>query len=419
MAANLIDTAKGLVTPELVNEAATTTGESPASASKALHGAVTTIFAALAHRSSTPEGASAVMAMVHAGAAPGLLEKLGRAESASEELASSAGIKSSSASKILELAAPLVAAVLGEEVASRGMNAGGLSQLLSRHETAVLEDAHELPVPSEALGAPPISEIEAKPAFESDVKPVTETRASVTGASRFHDVEQQAATRFRDLEHRVSMTADVVPWKIVAPALAVLAMVVIGIAASTHSHGPHLGVTAMQRSAPAATTVHPPTFQGPSIHAPAPRTAAGVTLPGGKTLDVAAGSSEANFAHALADPSVALPHSFRFDDLTFPAASFRLGAGADNTIDAVAATLHAYPSARVRVEGHSGDVGSPGANRALAAARARAVRSMLIARGVAPGRIETTRGRRPRMAPGKAEAGAKENRRADIVLLRR
>jgi outer membrane protein OmpA-like peptidoglycan-associated protein len=73
----------------------------------------------------------------------------------------------------------------------------------------------------------------------------------------------------------------------------------------------------------------------------------------------------------------------------------------------------------VRVEGHSGNVGTPTANRALAASRARAVKEMLVARGVASDRIDTTRGGRVRMAPGRAEAGAKANRRAEIVILNR
>ena len=42
--------------------------------------------------------------------------------------------------------------------------------------------------------------------------------------------------------------------------------------------------------------------------------------------------------------------------------------------DDVASALDAYPSARVRIEGHSGRVGRPAVNRALAATRARATR---------------------------------------------
>jgi outer membrane protein OmpA-like peptidoglycan-associated protein len=460
MAANLIDTVKGLITPEIVDKAAASTGESPANASRALHGAVPTIFAALTNRCSTAEGASAVMGMIHTGAPPGIIEKLGgflggpkpseggqglvgaifgdRAESAGEALASSSGVKSSSVPKILELAAPLVAGVLGKEVVSRGVSAGGLSQLLSSQKTAVGEAPHAAPGLSESSGTRPTSEIEVRPTSELGAKPVSSTTARATTASRFRDieeravsrfrdVEQRAATRFRDVDQRAAVTAKRSPRKLIVPALAVLGMVIVGIIASTRSHAPREGVTAMQPSAPAMPTLRAPevpaapTLQAPAAPAtPAPGgPSAGITLPDGKTLDVAAGSPEADFAHALGDPSVALPHSFRFDDLNFSSGSAAVGADADRTMDAVAAALSAYPSARVRVEGHSGKVGGPAANRALSASRARAVKEMLVARGVASDRIDTTRGGRMRMAPGKAEAGAKANRRAEIVILNR
>jgi outer membrane protein OmpA-like peptidoglycan-associated protein len=175
-------------------------------------------------------------------------------------------------------------------------------------------------------------------------------------------------------------------------------------------------VTAVQPAAPSAPTVQAPPAPAPPAPVAAPP--AGVVLPNGGTLDVAPDSPEAAFAHDLADSSVVLPRSFQFDDLSFSSRSAALGADADKTMDAVAATLNAYPSARVRIEGHSGNVGSPAANRALAAARARAVKDMLVARGVAPNRIDTPTGR-GMVPPGRAEAGPRTNRRAEIVLLNR
>lgn len=145
--------------------------------------------------------------------------------------------------------------------------------------------------------------------------------------------------------------------------------------------------------------------------------AAGITLPGGTTLDVGAGTPEAHLAYALADKSLPLPQTFLFDELTFAAGSWELSADADKTLDHVATILKAYPSARVRIEGRWAKGGSPRANRALAASRARAVKEKLVARGIAPDRIDTTRGGQARA--GRAEAGTRANRRAEIVLLRR
>jgi outer membrane protein OmpA-like peptidoglycan-associated protein len=119
----------------------------------------------------------------------------------------------------------------------------------------------------------------------------------------------------------------------------------------------------------------------------------------------------------LGDDSVRLPRTFHFDDLSFASGSTELGPDADRTLTNVALVLEAYPSARVRIEGHSGDVGGHTANRALAASRAREVRDALVAWGVAANRIDTTRGGQAR--GGEAESGSRVNRRAEIVLVRR
>jgi outer membrane protein OmpA-like peptidoglycan-associated protein len=416
MAANLIDMAKGLIAPELVDKAAAATGEPPAAASKALHGAVSSVFAAVANRSSTPEGASAVMAMVQQHAPSNAIFGE-RAESASEALASSSGIKSSSASKILELAAPLVLGVLGKEVASRGMNASGLSQLLSSHRTAPPEPTAPAPT-------------ESRPGAASATAPSGWRGIEERATSRLHGLEQQAATRFRDVEQRAAaVSGERSPWKLIVPAAAVLGMVIVGIVASTHHRAPAVGVTNVQPPAPATPTMLAPetgaapggpTAQAPSAPAPPatrPPASAWITLPNGRTLDVGTGTPEARLTWALTEKSVPLPRTFRFDELSFAPGSTELSSDADKTLDDLAAVLNAYPSARVRIEGHSGKVGSPAVTRALSASRARAIKERLVARGIAPDRIDTTRGGQARA--GRAESGSSAHRRAEIVLLRR
>jgi outer membrane protein OmpA-like peptidoglycan-associated protein len=446
MGANLIDIVRGLITPEMLEKVAASTGESPEGAKKALHGALPTIFAALVHRSSTADGASSVFAMISQSAVSGMVGKLtgstegpergrglvgaifgGRDASAGEALAKSSGVKSSSAARILEFATPLVAGVLGKEVVSRKMDAGDLTQTLAAHKQAILDDPSTPAGLKDALGAAPVS------------PPGAPSTPRTEAPSRFHEVEQRAhdveqklergardvglkvergardlgqriERGAHDVEERAATAAKGNPMRIVLPLIAV-GLAVWGIVMATRSHVP-TGVTAPQPpslptlEAPPAPTVP----QGPAISAPpAPAPTAGISLPNGSTLDVTPNSAEAAFAGALADPAVHLPHVFSFDDLTFSPGSAAPNPEASRTLDALGATLKAYPSAAVRIEGFASQGRRPAPNRALAESRARAVRDNLVAQGVAPERIHTTgRGRHAAMA-----------RRTAVVLLHR
>ena len=65
--ANVIDRAEGIVTPEIVDKIAASTGESPENTRKALRGALPTILAGFAHSASTPDGASSLLGTLRDG----------------------------------------------------------------------------------------------------------------------------------------------------------------------------------------------------------------------------------------------------------------------------------------------------------------------------------------------------------------
>jgi outer membrane protein OmpA-like peptidoglycan-associated protein len=439
MGANLIDTVRGLITPEMLDKVAASTGESADGTKKALHGALPTIFAALVHRSSTPDGASSIFAMISQSAVSGMVGKLtgategpergrglvstifgGRDATAGEALAKSSGIKGSSAARILEFATPLVAGVLGKEVVSRKMDAGGLSQMLAAHRQAVVDDPSTPAGLKEALGPAPASQPEAPSRLHEveqrahDVEQKLERGAREVGQKverGARDLEQRVERGARDIEQRASAAAKDNPMKLALPLIAI-GLAVWGIVMATRSHAP-TGVTAPQPpslptlEAPPAPTV-PPAPAAPAVE-PAPTPSAGISLPNGGTLDVAPNSAEAAFAGALADNAVALPHVFAFDNLTFSPGSAAPNPEASKTLDALAATLKAYPSAAVRIEGFASQGRRPAPNRALAQSRANALRDNLVAQGIAPERIHTTgRGRHAALA-----------RRTEVVLLHR
>jgi outer membrane protein OmpA-like peptidoglycan-associated protein len=158
-----------------------------------------------------------------------------------------------------------------------------------------------------------------------------------------------------------------------------------------------------------------PNAQAPNMNAPS---AGPVTLPEGKVLDVAPDSPTAEMARTLGDTSKPLPQSFQLTDLNFESGSAT--PTSVKPVDDLAAMLQAYPSARIRVAGHTDAMGDPAANRALSAARANSIKDMLVARGIAADRIQVVgEGQAAPIAPNENEQGRAENRRTEIELLDR
>jgi outer membrane protein OmpA-like peptidoglycan-associated protein len=103
--------------------------------------------------------------------------------------------------------------------------------------------------------------------------------------------------------------------------------------------------------------------------------------------------------------------------LHFGFASTSLTAQSVENIDEVAAVLQADPSASIRVESHTDNIGTPEANQALSEARSQAVKTMLIDRNIDGSRIEAVgMGQDQPIATNDTTAGRAENRRTEIVV---
>src|SRR6185295_6452515 len=73
---------------------------------------------------------------------------------------------------------------------------------------------------------------------------------------------------------------------------------------------------------------------------------------------------------------------------------------------------------RIRIEGHTDEVGPSMSNQTLSEHRAESVRKALIQRGVSPGRLTARgRGETQPIAPNKTAAGRAKNRRVEFVLI--
>ena len=156
MSASLLDGLTGLITPDVVSKAASALGESDAAIRKGVGGAFPALLSGVASRADDSSFASSLFDLVRSpanddsilndvgslvsanstspmvGLGASLLGMLfgGRTSTFTNSLAGYAGIKSSTASTLLNVAAPLVLAFIGRHARNDGLNATSLATLL-------------------------------------------------------------------------------------------------------------------------------------------------------------------------------------------------------------------------------------------------------------------------------------------------
>lgn len=109
--------------------------------------------------------------------------------------------------------------------------------------------------------------------------------------------------------------------------------------------------------------------------------------------------------------------SFRSDN-QFKVGSAVLQSGAQSDLNRFADVVKEFDKTNVTVIGHTDSVGTESANQQLSEARAAAVRNLLVARGVAAGRVTTLGlGEGSPVADNDTEYGRQLNRRVEILLV--
>lgn len=104
-------------------------------------------------------------------------------------------------------------------------------------------------------------------------------------------------------------------------------------------------------------------------------------------------------------------------DVRFRAGFVTVGQADAPALDAVVRWLKDNPSAHVRIEGHSDDLGTPSANMAVGEKRAMSVMRYLVSKGLEPGRISiVSYGSDRPVCMEKTSACRAKNRRAHFVV---
>ena len=356
MSFSLLDSVKGLITPDLISSAASSLGENSSGISKALEGAVPALLSGVISKSATDS--SGVLDMVKQAAGSGVLDNIGgligggnssmmnlgssllsglfggKSSMLTNLISSFAGIKPSSSTSLLSSLAPLALGVIGKHVISNGLDARGLGNLLSSQKDAVTK---ALP------GGLNLSGLLGEP------------------APRVQAV--------REPEPASGLPKWLLPLLLVVAGAALL-FYFFRSCNAPKADAVVTDTTAVVTPAPEPAVVAPPVAARESFK---------VELPNGTTLDAYKGGIEDQLVSFLKDGGAKVSKDlwFDFDNLNFNTGTAEITAESQAQINNIAAILKAFPKAKIKIGGYTDKTGDDAANMKLSKDRANAVKAAL------------------------------------------
>ena len=388
MAVNLVELAKGYLTPDIIQKAASFAGESESATQKAMSGIVPTLIAGLANQASTTSGAEKLSRMLDTGKYDGsALNNLGslfsggettrkavtegkdilgsllgnKTEGLVDQIARFAGIRTGSASSLLALAVPLIMNLLGRQRSTIGQSPSALASLLGEQK-----------------------------GFLSSLLPAG--IGSLLGWTGYETARPRETTAY------VAPKRETESWFV--PLLVLSGIVLAALAWLLSRPSPVQEVPVASRPAARMTDL---------------------SLPGGMKVSVPEGSFNYSLHQWLAGTTdTTVPKRFVFDNLNFETGSTKLTPDSVPTVNSLVVILKAYPAVAVRLEGHTDNTGDAAANKKLSLDRAIVVKEIMITGGVADARIGTDGyGEENPIAPNETEEGRAKNRRTELVVEKR
>jgi outer membrane protein OmpA-like peptidoglycan-associated protein len=318
------------------------------------------------------------------------------------------GIRSSSASSLMGVLAPMFLGLLHKETATRGLSASGLSELLMSQKGTLATLAP--PGLSSALGLSSLSDL------------------GTAAASRAADTVGRGATAAA--QQGRSLARWLVP-------LAALTVVLLGayyllrdIGKPVQNALPQVAEQASKSISNAAGTLKAEATQvvkdsGRLVDS-AGRTLVetskkfiSLNLPGNIKLDVPENSFLQGLVKSLSNTADnTLPKSFTISDLSFEGAGNTLTSESMNTIDNLATVLKAFSAVKIKIEGHTDNVGDPAVNKTRSLEHASAIKDALVKAGVSADRITVEGvGADHPIASNDTDEGRAKNRRIELSIV--
>jgi OmpA-OmpF porin, OOP family len=444
---NLLALLKDNLTPEMISKAANLVGEDTGKTATAMSGILPAIMGTVVGKASTTDGASGIMSMLSSGGHDGgMMDNLGSmlgggsstdgVMSAGSGILSSllgdkmggivsaisnfAGIKSGSASSLMNLAAPMVMGVIGKQVSGENMGTSGLMSLLSSQKDHVAAA-----VPS-GLGDKLGGLLGIGSMFGG-------ASSLISGATSMASKTVSSATNYaNDAVEEVSggLPKWLLPLLIGAAVIAGLLYFMKGC-----NKSPIAAVTSTLDSATNAATSAAGSVAGAagSVLDSAASTAGGVVegatdaikklfklkLPDGSEIEVPEGSLEDKIVKFIQDDSQKVDKKtwFNFDRLLFDTGKSTLKMESKEQIEKTVAILKAFPKVKIKIGGYTDNVGKAESNMKLSAERASVVMDAIVSGGIDKSRLESEGyGDKNAVSTNDTEEGRAMNRRIAISV---
>ena len=409
MAVNILETVKGYLSPDLISKASNMLGESESGVSKALSGLVPAVFGGLISKATTGSqaGANEVLAlskesyqsgfpgnvanMLNGGLLTGgasMLENFfgNKLQSILSAVASFAGIKSSSANSLFNVAAPLATGALGKHAVENNLNASGLSSFLQSQKANV---AAMLPAGlSGILGLSGLS--------SSLSSAGSEARQAVS------DVGGQATDTYQ--------RKGGINWLAWLLLLAGVAALIWFLSKGCNNESKETSSTDTS-----TTMTTPPPDTSTKVAAPPmmpARELLKVKLADGTEMAAFKGGVEDQLVACLNDASCTAGKDkwFDFDNINFKTASAALTDSSAAQVSNIVAILKAYPKAKIKIGGYTDKTGDAAANKKLSQQRADAVMNAIKAGGATASQLMGAEGYGSEFAKVDASASDEERK---------
>lgn len=466
--ANLIDLAKGYLTSAAVGRLSSVLGEDQSNTQKALDGSLPAVLGGLIQRSNDTNGTDSLLDLIrsNAGTVPttgtaastsgnwlenigdlfdgnpnnnnnlmsmgtGLLSSIfgNNTSGIANAISSYGGVKSSSASSILGLAASVLMSVLSRRVQSDGLNGAGLSSLLNDQKDHV-RSAMPSGLGSLLAGLPGMGLLSGWFGKDRDERRMASSEyvAPAAAAATSRVVREEEPVRpvgvAHDEKERSSGLARLLPW------LGLLLLALLGwyLLRSCDKKPDTTGVVADTVATSMGDIENAVDAKidtlGEDIAAATARLGAmsRVDLPDGIAIDYPERGMETNLLAFIKDQNRAIDKDtwFNFDRILYKFGTTQLVPGSEDQIQDMAAILKAYPNVDLKLGGYTDSIGGEDGNMKLSQQRANVVKAELVKLGIAANRLSAEGyGEQHPVADNATPEGRAQNRRIAVRVTKK